>query len=312
MSKIVVLGGNGFIGKHLIRSLASQSDNEVVAFDRFSAYAIGGGQPFSEFANVEIVVGDFFNRSDLEMAIEGADYVFHLVSTTTPASSDDDPYIDIEIIRGSVELFEICAEKSVKRVIFLSSGGTVYGDVDSGSIGEAMLPTPRSPYGIAKLTIEHYLRYFKFTSGLDYIVYRVANPFGPGQNIHGKQGVVPIFLNKVLRGKPVTIFGNGQMSRDFFYIDDLIKMLTASYSKPHEYDEYNLGGGVGTTVAQLVEIIEKCVGHKIEKSHIDPPPTYVDKSVLDISRFKSEFGLTPKTGIEEGIKRTWDYVKGLS
>lgn len=312
MAKIVIFGGDGFIGRHLIRRLAPAFEGLIVAFDRFSAYKVMSEHPFAEFDNVEIVPGNFFNREEVSEVLQDATYVFHLISTTNPATSSNDPFIDVDTnIRSSIELFQLCTEHGVKKVIFPSSGGTVYGDINSDRIDELMAPMPRSPYGIGKLTIEHFLRYFKFTAGLDYIVYRVANPYGPGQNIHGKQGVIPIFMHKFIEKEPLTIFGAGEMIRDYIFIDDLIDMITGSFEKDNKFGEYNIGCGNGVSVNRLVESLERVAGYTAEKKHIDTPPTYIHKSVLNIDRFVTEFGITPKTSLEDGIRKTWEYVKEI-
>jgi UDP-glucose 4-epimerase len=312
MNKVVVLGANGFIGKNLVSLFSENFDGEIVAFDRFSNYKKSTLKPFHEQNNVHVISGDFLNRDDLANALVGATYVFHLVSSTNPAISANDPFIDMDTnVRGSIELFELCVEQGVKKVIFLSSGGTIYGDVDADIISETIIPRPRSPYGIGKLTIENYLRYFKFTHDLDYIVYRVANPYGPGQNIQGTQGVVPIFINKFINKEPITIFGDGSMSRDYLYIDDLTRMISGSFESDAKYDVYNLGSGVGETVNQIVDAIEKSSGIVPKKVFIDKPLVFVNKSVLDISRFVNEFNIKPETSLDEGIKKTWEYVKSL-
>jgi UDP-glucose 4-epimerase len=310
VSRIVIFGGDGFIGRHLAAKLGSLQSNQVIIFDRFSSYQIGEDNFFDAYQNIEIVTGDFFNRAEVSQVLDGTDIVFHLVSTTNPATSLNDPLIDVDTnIRSSIELFELCVKNKVGKVIFLSSGGTVYGQTDSERINEQVLTQPVSPYAIGKLTIEHYLRYFRHHYGLKYLVYRVANPYGPGQNLHGKQGVIPIFLNLAFKKEPVTIFGDGNMVRDYLYISDLIDMIAVSYDKNNRYSEYNIGSGSGATVNELVEIIENKAKYKLVKKHIDTPDTYVEKIVLDTSRFISEFKFRPSVGLEEGISRTWDYVR---
>ncbi len=313
MGKLVVLGANGFIGKHLVAGLAKASpNNTIVAFDKFADYQKGTDHPFDAYKNVTIVPGDFFNRSSVSSALEDASYVFHLISTTTPATANDDPFIDVDTnVRGSVELFSLCVEHNVKKVIFVSSGGAVYGEINSDTIDETLPPAPRSPYGIGKLAIEHYLRYFKFTAGLDYVVFRAGNPYGPGQNIYGKQGVIPIFMHHFLKDEPLTIFGKGDMMRDYIYIDDLIAMMVGSYDKPNKHSEYNLGSGKGETVNELVELIEKCVGHAAKKEYLPTPSTFIQKNALNIDRFVQEFDIKPIVSLKDGIARTWDYVKKL-
>lgn len=312
MTKIVVFGADGFIGQNLVRALAAVSDNQILAFDRFADYQAGGEHQFTALTNVEVVAGNFFNRDEVANVLDDTQYVFHLISSTTPATSNSDPFIDIDTnVRSTIELLQLCVEKKVKKVIFPSSGGTVYGDIDSQAIDEDTVPAPRSPYGIGKLTIEHYLRYFNFTSGLEYIIYRIANPYGPGQNIYGKQGVIPIFMHKFLTHEPLTIFGDGSMIRDYIYIDDLIRMIVGSYDKDNKYQVYNLGSGNGETVNQIVSAIESCTGSPAERTSLETPPTYIHKSVLSIERFVEEFGIQPSVTIEDGISRTWDYVKSL-
>ncbi len=313
MSKIAVFGADGFIGRNLVANLASNAGNTIVAFDRFSAYQVGSDHPFEKYDNLTIMAGNFFNRNEVSAALKDVDYVFHLISTTNPATSDSDPFIDVDTnVRSSIELFQLCTEHKVKKVIFLSSGGTVYGDIDKDGIDELTVPLPRSPYGIGKLTIEHFLRYFKYKDGLDYVIYRVSNPYGPGQNIYGKQGVIPIFMNRYLTKEPLTIFGDGSMVRDYIYIDDLIDLIIATYSKDNVHNEYNLGSGKGVAVNELVEAIEKQTGFSIQKNSVPTPPTYIHTSVLDIQRFSKEFGMQPTTTLEDGIARTWDYVKKLN
>lgn len=310
MDKVVVLGADGFIGKHLVHGLARLGKYEIVTFDRFSTRQVGVRHEFEELPNVRIVAGNFFNETDLTNVTQGAKYVFHLISLTTPATSLADPLVDIETnVKGSVELFRICSKNKVSRVLFLSSGGAVYGDIDSEKISEKAVPSPMSPYGIGKLTIEHYLRYFKSQTALDYIVYRVANPYGPGQNVHGKQGVIPIFMHHVLENKSVTVLGDGTMMRDFFYIEDLTKMLANSFDRNHKYSEYNIGSGKGRTVSELVAAIETSTGKSVKVRHAEAPSAFVHKSVLDTSRFSKEFGIKPVVSLEEGLKRTWDYVQ---
>ena len=292
------------------RSWPGLGEDTIVAFDRFLLYQGGANHPFSGYSNVQVVPGNFFNRDDVAAVLDKADFVFHLVSTTNPATSIHDPLIDIDTnVRGTVELLQVCAAKAVRKVVFVSSGGTVYGNIDSDRIDESTLTAPLSPYAIGKLAIEHYLRYFKFITGLDYIVYRAANPYGPGQNILGKQGVVPIFMHNVLERRPVTIFGDGSMVRDYFYIDDLTRMITNSYAKAHKHDVYNLGSGQGTTVNQLVEAIENCAGYEVERVYSPMPPTYVQRSVLNIDRFIGEFALSPSTPLEEGLAQTWSHLR---
>lgn len=314
-NRIVVFGADGFLGKHLVTKLAADPTNKVIAFDRFSEFTKGikTSLPFREHNNVSIIKGDFFNRDDIENILKKDDYVFHLVSSTNPASSIKDPLIDVDTnIRGSVELLKICTSKKIQKVIYFSSGGTVYGNTLAESINEDSILKPLSPYGIGKVTVENYLNYFYATHKLDYTVFRISNPFGPGQNIYGKQGVIPIFLRHFLEKTPIEIFGDGTMVRDYIYIDELTNMITASFKDTSSLKTYNLGSGTGVSINELIAIMEKITGYRPEKIYKDFPPAFVQKSVLDIERFKKEFDYTPDIKLEQGIERTWSYVKSIN
>lgn len=311
MKKIAIIGADGFIGRRLTLQLAADPNNSILAFDRFHKFEVN--HPLSGFSNVEIISGDFLNRSDVQSVVSDVEFVFHMVSTTNPATAQKDPFIDIDTnIKGSVALFEACASASVKKVIFPSSGGTVYGNQIGERISENAVPYPHSPYGIGKLTIEYYLRYFKFTRGLDYLIYRVSNPFGPGQNVMGKQGVIPIFLHKILLGEPLTVFGDGEMVRDYIYIDDLINMIVGSCFGNTKYHIYNIGSGTGSSVNQIIEALRSCVNKEIKVTHQAQPASFVQNSVLDTDRFLHEFNINPVIDLISGISKTWNYVAGIN
>lgn len=311
-SLCLVIGADGFIGKHLVYELVTKGYS-VRAFDRFRDYTIEGTHEFSSSEKIELFPGDFNNREDLATALQGVTYVFHLVSTTNPFLSANDPFIDIDTnIRGSVELFDLCAkDKHIKKVVFFSSGGTVYGEQTSPMLHEELALKPQSPYAIGKVTIENYLRYFKKSHGLNHITYRIANPYGAGQNLLAKQGVIPIFLHRVINDEPVTVFGDGSMVRDYLYISDVARIIVDTFSKENKHDAYNLGSGGGRSVNDLVLAIEAVTGKKVQVVHTEIPPTFVHTSVLDTKRLGEEFGVHPEISLEEGIKRTWEYVKDI-
>lgn len=308
----LVLGSGGFIGKRLVNELISEGSYCVRAFDRYHDPEAAHKDLYGSSSDVEVVAGDFFNRTDLQSALKDVSYVFHLVSTTTPISSANDPFIDIETnVKGGIELMELCSQtSSVKRFVFLSSGGTVYGDQPNEELSEDLPTQPFSPYGIGKVTIENYLRYYKRTHGLDSVVYRVANPYGEGQNLAAKQGIIPIFLSHALNNEPVTVFGDGTMVRDYLYVGDACKLIVSTFSRPQlQHDIYNLGSGGGRTVNEVVAAIEQSTGVKLVVDHSPQPPAFVQKVVLDMTRFTNEFNLSPTTSLEDGIKQTWDSIQ---
>jgi UDP-glucose 4-epimerase len=304
MTKCLVLGANGFIGSHLVDKLVQKGES-VRAFDRFGERPVN----FSLNANIEQFSGNFLNRADLESALEGMDYVFHLVSTTTPATAENDPLIDIDTnIRMSVEFLEECVKHDIKRVIFASTGGAIYGDVNSDApISEDTNPQPVSPYAIGKLTIEHYLRYFSRKFDLSTLTFRISNPYGERHSPINRQGVIPIFLHHIANNEPITLLGDGSMVRDYLYVEDLASLIALSFQGAKQ-PLYNLGSGQGVNLNELIETIKKVTQREIDIEHLPKPPTFVQKAVLDISRFKAEFGIVPQTPLEEGIRKTWEYV----
>ncbi len=304
---VLALGAGGFIGSHLVDSLVSRG-YRVRAMDRFVPDIPPQFQPNDL---IETISGDFLNRGDLTTVLRGVDHVVHLVSTTNPATAENDPLIDIETnIRGSVQLFELCAAAEVQRVVYASSGGTVYGEtVGTDPIRETDPTQPVSPYGIGKLCVEHYLRYFARKRGLHSTTFRVANPFGERQPFWKRQGVIPIFLEAITSHKPLTVMGDGSMTRDYIYVTDVTEMIADSLACEPKHDVYNLGSGVGVSVNEIVRTIEAVTGIEAIVQHVPVPPTFVQSSVLDMSRYEAEFGGRHSVSFAEGIRHTYDYLK---
>lgn len=299
MSKCLVIGGNGFIGAKLADALAEQG-HEVFAFDRYSSGTLNYSHP-----NIQKVTADFQNRNDIQRSVFGMEYVFHFLSTTTPVSAERDPSLDLRTnIEPSISLFEAAATNKVKRLIFASTGGAIYGDQELEKYSESDVPFPVSPYAIGKLTLEHYLRYFNAVQGLNSVSLRISNPYGPGQALNKTQGLIPIAIRRALSGKPLLKFGDGSMVRDFVFIDDLIRMIIqVGLGRPLS-DLYNLGSGSGHSVNQVFEMIEDLVPSSIEIETRDAPSTFIQKVVLDISRFEQEFGKFSFTPLFDGISQT--------
>lgn len=305
MAKCLVFGANGFIGSHLVDSLIT-AGHQVRAFDRFRENA---EMRFQTNETIDIYSGDFLNRHDIKQAIEDMDYVFHFISTTTPITADEDPLIDVETnIRMSIELLQECVTNGkIKKVIFASTGGAIYGLNSGESINEDVTPLPVSPYAIGKLTIEHYLRYFEAKHGLSSLVFRISNPYGERQSLASKQGVIPIFLQHIAKSEPVTILGDGSMVRDYIYVKDVAHMICESFENAKS-NLYNLGSGHGVSVNELVATIQSVIKKDVLKTTSLKPPTFVERIVLDTSRFDNEFNIKPSITLEGGIMKTWEYV----
>ncbi|WP_169079662.1 NAD-dependent epimerase/dehydratase family protein [Microcella alkalica] len=300
MADVLVVGGNGFIGSHLVDAL-DEAGHAVTAFDRFSS----GAATFRSSRAVQLP-GDFLSRSDLRTAVAGRDVVFHFLATTSPATAEADPTLDIRTnVTQSVELLSACADAGVGRVVFASTGGAIYGPQQRSGFAETDPALPVSPYGIGKLAIEHYLRYFRVKHGLHSTSLRISNPYGTRQHPNRKQGLIPIALRQIARGESVTRYGDGSMVRDYIYVDDLVRMIVPLAEVDPQHEVYNLGSGRGHSVREVLETIAAVTGRDVPVREIPTPSTFVDRVVLDVSRFDAEFGIRAPTSLEQGIAATW-------
>jgi UDP-glucose 4-epimerase len=298
--KCLVLGANGFIGSHLVDTLAREG-YKVVAFDRFSHPS-----QFLKNENIMIVRGDVSEPSDVIAALNSVDTVFHCYSATTPYSSDIDPYSDItENLLGSVKIFELCVKQDVKKIVYISSGGAIYGSSAEKENGakETDLPLPVSPYGICKLATERYLDYFSKKYGIKTISYRTSNPYGPRQITKHNQGVVPRFIEHIKERKPIMIYGDGSSSRDYIYIEDAANFIVSSFNIATQ-QTYNIGSGKQTSLKDLIKALEIVCGETAQVEYLPEPKTFSRMTQLDTTRFIEEFGKSTETSLEEGLSKT--------
>ncbi len=238
MARCLVIGANGFLGSRLTDALV-EAGHEVTGFDRFSR----GTRSFAS-STVRIVAGDFLSTSDLAAAVDGHDVVFHFLSTTTPATADGDPTLDLRTnVSQSVELLALCARAGVGRVFYASSGGAIYGPQTLPVFSETAPLAPLSPYGIGKLIVERYLDYYAATEGLASVSLRISNPYGANANPSKRQGIIPITLNRIQRGEPVVQVGDGSMVRDYIHVDDLVRRILRMVETEPRERAYNLGSG---------------------------------------------------------------------
>ncbi len=298
MAKALVLGGNGFLGSGLVDELVARG-HDVTVFDRFSR------MPPAFAEGPRTIAGDFLDAEAVSRAVDGHELVFHFLSATTPASADGDPARDVrDNIAPSISLFESCVHAGVERLYFASTGGAIYGDT-TGAVTEEMRPAPVSPYAIGKLAIEGYLAYFERKHGLASTSFRISNPYGPRQRPHDSHGVIPTFLSRAAAGEQLSIYGDGTATRDFVYADDAVRMIVDVVGRQPAHPVYNIGSGVGTTIAQVLDIVREVTGHTPPVEYLPEPPTFVHRSVLDTSRYEREFGAATLVGLREGIERTW-------
>lgn len=296
--RCLVLGGRGFVGSHLVDGLLA-AGYRVRSFGRLHT---GHHEPRP---GLEYFDGNFENLDDVRSALEGCDVCYHLISTTLPKSSNGDPCYDIESnLIGTVRLLDCAVSKGVKKIIFTSSGGTVYGNPRYTPIPESHPTDPICSYGITKLAVEKYLEMFRTLHGLEYQVLRLANPYGERQLTHGSQGVIAIFLGKILRGESVEIWGDGSSIRDYLHISDVTRALIRSI-EPGLTEErvLNIGSGIGVSVNELLEMIEAVTGRTSDKKYLPGRVFDVPSNVLDISAAYRCFNWSPQVGFTEGIAR---------
>ena len=300
--KVLVVGGNGFIGSHVVDRLLIYG-HSVRVFDR---------QPEryrAPLRGVDYCFGDFADRMALAKALSGVDAVYHLLSTTVPGTADLDPKTDVhDNLVGTINLLNSMQRLGASRLLFLSSGGTVYGIPDTIPIPETHALRPINSYGIVKASIEHYLEMYRRTRGLSPIIVRASNPFGPRQTHSGVQGVISTFLRRILAGQPLEIWGDGAVVRDYLEVGDLAELCVRAGTSDKE-GAYNAGSGRGLSVNEVVEAVRRVTCSEFKVVYKPGRPIDVPRSVLDCSRAKNDFGWECKTSFDAGLHGTWDWLR---
>ena len=296
----VVLGGGGFLGLNLCRRLAS-SGARVRAFGRHCLFP-------QELEGVQWRQGDFSDTAALASAIESYDIVFHLVHTNTPQSSNVDMAADVrQNVISSLALLEISCKLEVKRIVFVSSGGTVYGLAKEVPTPETAPTDPITAYGISKLTIEKYLALYERLYGLSFRVLRVANVFGPFQLPTKSQGIIAAVISRALRGQEIEIWGDGSVVRDYIYVNDVVDALERAAVDQSDQRIFNIGGGQGRNLRQVIAAIEEHLGKKLKIRRQRARPIDVPVSMLAIERAASVLGWRPSTPFNVGLSRTIEW-----
>lgn len=306
--KILLLGAAGFIGTNLTIELAKRTEDEITLVDRSKSFF----KPIvsMNLKNVRSLEADLTVDMDFDSILKGQEVVYHLVSTTVPTTSNQ--HISQELISNvvfSANLFEACIRCGVKKVVFISSGGTVYGKEVDCPLKEKTATNPISSYGVQKITIEKLLYLYRYMYGLDYRIIRLANPYGPYQRPNGVLGAVTTFTYKALKGDEIAVYGDGSVVRDFIYIDDVIRAIMKIVEGENKHRIFNLGCGYGTSIKQVLETIEKALGIKLTVSYLEGRKVDVPVNYLDISRYEKYYGALNPISLEEGIRKTADFMK---
>jgi UDP-glucose 4-epimerase len=304
--RALVLGGGGFIGSHLVTALLAQGKSVRVLERPYRQRS----PLLPTHQALEWQEGDFGNAQDLHRALDNVDIVFHLVSTTQPQSSNDDPSFDVTSnLLATLNLLDQLRDKKNVRLVFVSSGGTVYGKPQQTPITETHPTEPTCSYGIVKLAIEKYLALYQLLHGLDYRVLRVANPYGPGQETNHAQGVVGTFLSRVLNDETIEVWGDGSVVRDYLYISDTISALLAAAAHHGSERIFNIGSGGGHSVREIIAAIEDVTGKQAQVRYTAARKFDVPVSVLGIARAQRELGWQPEVNLNEGLRLTYARIK---
>lgn len=305
--RVLITGGNGFIGSHLV-------DQALLAGWDVSVYDKADEKFRGRQDGVHYLRGDLQTDGVPQEALSGQDVVFHLACSTIHKTSNDDPVFDIQSnVVSTVKLLQQCVAAEVKRFVFLSSGGTVYGIPQKLPVTESHSTNPICSYGIQKLAIEKYLGMFHHLYGLDYLALRPSNPYGERQDFRQEQGAVTVFLGKLALGEPITIWGDGETVRDYFYVEDLARACLDAATKKLERRVLNISSGVGLSLNQLLARIEDVLALKtlVKRNSSSSRPFDVPKLYLDNSQAERVLSWRPRVTLDEGIVRTWRWVQSV-
>jgi UDP-glucose 4-epimerase len=292
----LITGATGFIGQRLLRALVNRGES-VVALSR---------SPHLD-AREELVNWRMLPKSAAEWheILEQVSTVYHFAWSSLPQTSNEDPLHDAsENILGSLRLLEAAKKRRGLRLIFASSGGTVYGALASVPAKEQHATQPRCAYGISKLAVEKYLSLYHEVWGLDCVALRISNAYGPGQNVERNFGVISTFATCLTKGKPITIFGDGATIRDYIFIDDLIEAVIAAGNHRGGPLVMNIGSGVGKSLNDIVDALGRVWPQKIEVNYTEGRDFDVPVSVLDISLAANALNWRPRTSFEAGVEAT--------
>jgi len=299
---ILVLGGNGFIGSNLVKFLV-QNGQQVKVLDRSKKSYI------ELLPQVEYIYGDLANYQVVNQALKGIDTVYHLVSNTIPNTSNLNPVKDVENnLITTIKLLQSCVEQSVKKIIFASSGGTIYGIPQTIPIPENHPTNPICSYGINKLAIEKYLSLFNHLYGLDYGILRISNPYGVGQNPQGNLGAITVFLDKIFRQIPISIWGDGEVVRDYIYIDDVVHSFYLALFNDSPEKIFNISSGYGLSLNQLIDKIKQIIDADFTVSYTKSRPCDIPINCLSNEKAQILLNWYPKVTLKDGILKTWDWI----
>lgn len=297
VEKVLLIGGNGFVGSHVADMLLDMGAS-VRVLDRYPERF----RPPND--KIDYRIGDFSDKVHLESALKNVDTVIHLQSTTVPSTSERNSLFDIESnLIPTIKLLDAMVKEGCTRLIYISSGGAVYGKPAAIPIVENSPLNPISSYGVVKCSIEKYINYY-CQYGIQPLILRPSNLYGCRQSNVGVLGLINTLLEKALKQEKVIIFGDGSVIKDYIHIDDMVHFMRSAISK-NLVGTYNVGSGIGHSVNDVIDIVEKVIGRPLTIER-QPSKSYdVDRIVLAIDKAKTDGNWNPETPMEEGIGKVW-------
>lgn len=301
--KVLVTGGAGFIGSHLVDACVAEGHEVVVVDDLFTGHR-GNVHPAARFIEMDI-------RSEKLQSLfraERFEVVFHQAARGNVRASMDDPWVYAAVnVEGGINVLEAARRTGTRKVVYASTGGCVYGELRYAPADERHPIQPRDPYGASKASFELYLSVYQLNYGLAYTILRYPNVYGPRQDPFGEAGVVSIFAGQMLLNKPAIINGDGEQSRDYVFVDDVVRanLLVADRG---DHDVFNLGWGRGTTVNEIFRKLRLLTGYTGEEQHGPEKLGEVRRNDLDASKIRRALGWVPEVTIDEGLRRTVEFV----
>jgi UDP-glucose 4-epimerase len=307
--RALVTGGAGFIGSHVADALLARGDR-VWVVDDLSHGRRANVPDGATFVKADVAASEI---RDLFREVR-FDLVSHHAAQIDVRVSVADPQLDARVnVAGLLNLTEAALEVGTSRFLFVSSGGVVYGEPEVRPTPERMPKSPLSPYGVSKLAGEYYLNYYRRIHGMEYVALRYANVYGPRQDPHGEAGVIAIFCNRLLDNEPLTVYGDGEQTRDYVYVKDVVaaNMRAADMSLPEAGDlddvAFNVGTGIGTSVNRLADALEAAAGVTPGRDYRAARPGELRHSALDVSRLR-ERGWAPQWSLSDGLKATLQHI----
>lgn len=303
MARLLILGGSGFIGSNLIGTLIERG-HSITNFDR------PGTSPsqFYAYPTYRFVPGYLSDNSHLRNVFnqEPYDCIVHLVSSLIPSSGYDEFFNDRDVnLTAGYEVVKNMIGNGCRKIVYFSSGGTIYGNNGKEINSEDDLLSPQTYYGYSKLAMEEFLRFSSRIHPINHLIVRPSNPYGSGQNLFGKQGLITVALGKILQNQPVEIWGDGNVIRDYLHISDLAEAIATLVDSDSKNEVFNIGSGIGHSVNQIVEIIHEVTNLNTGVIYKPSRPVDIPVNILSINKLKQKTGWKPQVDLKKGIDLLW-------